>query len=277
MNLQSTSIAAALLGIISVQTGAAVGKSIFTVVGPEGVAALRLGIAALVMLVLLRPWRIWQRANLPGLIGYGVMMGAMNLLIYRSMLYIPVGVAVSIEVVGPLAVALLASRQRIDLLWIGLSVVGLVLLPWGSGQQGLDPRGVAYALGAAAAWGLYVKLGTRVAIHGKQAVASGMLVAALFGVPLGTWQAGEQLLQPWVLAVGLSVALLSSMVPYLLDMYAMRNLPAQVFGILLSASPAMAALAGWLVLGEALSLLQCAGVAAIAAACAGAALVGRRG
>ncbi|WP_372438701.1 EamA family transporter, partial [Pandoraea sputorum] len=123
MNLQSTSILAAMLGIISVQTGAGVGKSIFTLVGPEGVAALRLGISALVMLVLLRPWRIWQPANLPGLIGYGVMMGAMNLLIYRAMLYIPVGVAVSIEVVGPLAVALLASRRRIDLLWFGLSLL----------------------------------------------------------------------------------------------------------------------------------------------------------
>lgn len=270
-----TPILAALLGLVSVQSGAAVGKAIFPLVGPEGVAALRLGLSALILLVVLRPWRIWRQANLRDLVGYGLMMGLMNLLIYRAFLYIPVGIAVSIEVIGPLGVALLSSRRRIDLLWIALSAFGLVLLPWGAGADGLDPRGVAFALAAALAWGLYVTLGTRVAVHGRQAVASGMLVAALLGVPLGTLQAGSQLLQPTVLAVGLAVALLSSTLPFLLDMFAMRHLPPSVFGVLLSASPAAGAIAGWLVLGEVLSLLQCVGIAAIAAACAGAALVGR--
>ncbi|MDH0731814.1 EamA family transporter [Pseudomonas sichuanensis] len=270
-----TPILAALLGLVSVQSGAAVGKAIFPLVGPEGVAALRLGLSALILLAVLRPWRIWRQANLRDLVGYGLMMGLMNLLIYRAFLYIPVGIAVSIEVIGPLGVALLSSRRRIDLLWIALSVFGLVLLPWGAGADGLDLRGVAYALAAALAWGLYVTLGTRVAVHGRQAVASGMLVAALLGVPLGTLQAGSQLLQPTVLAVGLAVALLSSTLPFLLDMFAMRHLPPSVFGVLLSASPAAGAIAGWLVLGETLSLLQCVGIAAIAAACAGAALVGR--
>lgn len=270
-----TPILAALLGLVSVQSGAAVGKAIFPLVGPEGVAALRLGLSALILLAVLRPWRIWRQANLRDLVGYGLMMGLMNLLIYRAFLYIPVGIAVSIEVIGPLGVALLSSRRRIDLLWIALSVFGLVLLPWGAGADGLDLRGVAYALAAALAWGLYVTLGTRVAVHGRQAVAGGMLVAALLGVPLGTLQAGSQLLQPTVLAVGLAVALLSSTLPFLLDMFAMRHLPPSVFGVLLSASPAAGAIAGWLVLGETLSLLQCVGIAAIAAACAGAALVGR--
>lgn len=270
-----TPILAALLGLVSVQSGAAVGKAIFPLVGPEGVAALRLGLSALILLVVLRPWRIWRQANLRDLVGYGLMMGLMNLLIYRAFLYIPVGIAVSIEVIGPLGVALLSSRRRIDLLWIALSAFGLVLLPWGAGADGLDLRGVAYALAAALAWGLYVTLGTRVAVHGRQAVASGMLVAAMLGVPLGALQAGSQLLQPTVLAVGLAVALLSSTLPFLLDMFAMRHLPPSVFGVLLSASPAAGAIAGWLVLGETLSLLQCVGIAAIAAACAGAALVGR--
>nr|WP_269807592.1 EamA family transporter [Pseudomonas sp. NMI795_08] len=264
-----------MLGLVSVQSGAAVGKAIFPLVGPEGVAALRLGLSAVILLAVLRPWRIWRQANLRDLVGYGLMMGLMNLLIYRAFLYIPVGIAVSIEVIGPLGVALLSSRRRIDLLWIALSAFGLVLLPWGAGADGLDLRGVAYALAAALAWGLYVTLGTRVAVHGRQAVASGMLVAAMLGVPLGTLQAGSQLLQPTVLAVGLAVALLSSTLPFLLDMFAMRHLPPSVFGVLLSASPAAGAIAGWLVLGETLSLLQCAGIAAIAAACAGAALVGR--
>ncbi|MEN8640668.1 EamA family transporter [Pseudomonas sichuanensis] len=270
-----TPILAALLGLVSVQSGAAVGKAIFPLVGPEGVAALRLGLSALILLVVLRPWRIWRQANLRDLVGYGLMMGLMNLLIYRAFLYIPVGIAVSIEVIGPLGVALLSSRRRIDLLWIALSAFGLVLLPWGAGADGLDIRGVAYALAAALAWGLYVTLGTRVAVHGRQAVASGMLVAAMLGVPLGALQAGSQLLQPTVLAVGLAVALLSSTLPFLLDMFAMRHLPPSVFGVLLSASPAAGAIAGWLVLGETLSLLQCVGIAAIAAACAGAALVRR--
>ena len=270
-----TPILAALLGLVSVQSGAAVGKAIFPLVGPEGVAALRLGLSALILLVVLRPWRIWRQANLRDLVGYGLMMGLMNLLIYRAFLYIPVGIAVSIEVIGPLGVALLSSRRRIDLLWIALSAFGLVLLPWGAGADGLDLRGVAYALAAALAWGLYVTLGTRVAVHGRQAVANGMLVAAMLGVPLGALQAGSQLLQPTVLAVGLAVALLSSTLPFLLDMFAMRHLPPNVFGVLLSASPAAGAIAGWLVLGETLSLLQCVGIAAIAAACAGAALVRR--
>jgi inner membrane transporter RhtA len=180
-----TPILAALLGLVSVQSGAAVGKAIFPLVGPEGVAALRLGLSALILLVVLRPWRIWRQANLRDLVGYGLMMGLMNLLIYRAFLYIPVGIAVSIEVIGPLGVALLSSRRRIDLLWIALSAFGLVLLPWGAGADGLDLRGVAFALAAALAWGLYVTLGTRVAVHGRQAVASGMLVAAMLGRTAG--------------------------------------------------------------------------------------------
>ncbi|MEE1926322.1 EamA family transporter [Pseudomonas sp. 148P] len=265
---------AAMLGLVSVQTGAAVGKTLFPLVGPEGVAALRLGIAAIVLFVCIRPRSIWRQVKLGELLGYGVMMGLMNLLIYRAFLYIPVGIAVSIEVIGPLGAALWSSRRRIDLLWIALSACGLVLLPWDSGQGGLDPRGVAFALAAALAWGLYVVLGSRVAIHGNQAVAGGMLIAAALAVPLGAAQAGTLLLEPRVMIVGLSVALLSSTFPFLLDIFAMRRLPASLFGVLLSASPAVAAIAGWLVLGERLSVTQCAGIVAIAGACVGSALVG---
>ena len=269
-------VGAAIAGLVSVQTGAALAKTLFPLVGPEGVAALRLGLSAVILLALLRPWRIWQQANMLHLLGYGVMMGLMNLLIYRAFLYIPVGIAVSIEVIGPLGAALLSSRRRIDLLWIALSVAGLTLLPWGTDSHGLDPRGVLYSLAAALAWGLYVMLGSKVAVHGKQAVATGMLFAALLGVPLGVDQAGTDLLAPWVLTVGLGVALLSSTVPFLLDMYAMRHLPPSIFGVLLSASPAAGAIAGWLILNEVLTLLQWLGIAAIALACAGAALVGQR-
>ena len=269
-------VGAAIAALVSVQTGAALAKSLFPLVGPEGVAALRLGLSAVILLAVLRPWRIWRQANMLHLLGYGVMMGLMNLLIYRAFLYIPVGIAVSIEVIGPLGAALLCSRRRIDLLWIALSVAGLALLPWGTDSHGLDPRGVLYSLAAALAWGLYVLLGSKVAVHGKQAVATGMLFAALLGVPLGVDQAGADLLAPWVLTIGLGVALLSSTVPFLLDMYAMRHLPPSIFGVLLSASPAAGAIAGWLILNEVLTLVQWLGIAAIAMACAGAALVGQR-
>ncbi|MBT9238579.1 EamA family transporter [Pseudomonas sp. MG-2] len=269
-------VGAAIAALVSVQTGAALAKTLFPLVGPEGVVALRLGLSAVILLAVLRPWRIWRQANMLHLLGYGVMMGLMNLLIYRAFLYIPVGIAVSIEVIGPLGAALLCSRRRIDLLWIALSVAGLALLPWGTDSHGLDPRGVLYSLAAALAWGLYVLLGSKVAVHGKQAVATGMLFAALLGVPLGVDQAGADLLAPWVLTIGLGVALLSSTVPFLLDMYAMRHLPPSIFGVLLSASPAAGAIAGWLILNEVLTLVQWLGIAAIAMACAGAALVGQR-
>ncbi|MDB5961010.1 MAG: hypothetical protein JWP59_2304 [Massilia sp.] len=260
---------AALLGLISVQTGAAIGKSLFPLVGSEGVAALRLGLSALVLALLFRPWRIWRLAGWRHLLAYGLTMGLMNLLIYRAFSTIPVSIAVAIEVLGPLGAALVTSRRRIDFLWVGLSLAGLVLLPLGAFDGRLDLLGVAYALGAALCWGLYIFAGARVAQYGNQAVASGMLLAALFIVPLGAAQAGSLLLAPHVLAVGLGIAILSSMLPYLLDMFAMRHLPANVFGILLSASPAVSAVAAWLILGEQLSAVQCLGIGAIMAACAG--------
>lgn len=269
-------IGAALAALVSVQTGAAMAKTLFPMVGPDGVAALRLGLSAVILLAVLRPWRIWRQASMPRLVAYGLMMGLMNILIYRAFLYIPVGIAVSIEVIGPLGAALLSSRRKIDLLWIGLSALGLTLLPWGLDSHGLDLRGVLYALAAALAWGLYVVLGSKVAVHGRQAVASGMLFGALLGVPLGVSQAGSQLFEPWVLLIGLCVALLSSAVPFLLDMYAMRYLPASIFGVLLSASPAAGAIAGWLILDEVLTLVQWSGIVAIALACAGAALIGHK-
>lgn len=267
---------AAFLALISVQTGAAIGKSLFPVVGPEGVAALRLGMSALMLGVVMRPWRIWGHAKLQDLLGYGLTIVLMNLCIYRAFVHIPVSIAIAIQVTGPLGVALFGSRRPIDLLWIGLSLFGLVLLPLGAFEGGLDPVGVAYSLAAALAWGLYIMLGARVAHGGGQAVATGMMVAAFIAVPLGVAQAGTTLLNPWAIGIGLCVAVLSSTIPFLLDIFAMRRLPSYVFGVLLSASPAASAVAGWIVLHEVLSPLQCLGMASIMAACAGSSFLSRR-
>jgi inner membrane transporter RhtA len=274
---QGLAIAAALGALISLQTGAAFAKSLFPAVGAEGVAALRIGLAAILLGLALRPWRLrLDAAGWRNLFAYGAMLGLMNILIYRAFATIPLGIAISIEVLGPLGVALLASRRGLDLLWIALALAGLVLLPLGAGEAGLDWRGMGFALAAALCWGVYVAVGGRVAHLGGQGVAAGMAIAALLVVPLGAAHAGRALLTPDVLATGLVIALLSSALPFLLDIHALRRLPQKLFGVLMSASPAVSALAGLLVLGEALHPLQWAGIAAITAACAGSALAGAR-
>lgn len=274
---QHLPLGAAFLGMISVQTGAAVAKTLFPLIGSEGIAALRLGLSALILLLLTRPWRLWrQQPDWFALVAYGLILALMNLLIYRAFAYIPVSIAISIEVLGPLGAALLTSRQKSDLLWIGLSVAGLYLLAAGDIKGEINLTGVAYALAAALFWGLYVIFGGRVSGGGTMSVATGMLIAAALAVPLGAAQAGTMLLTPRILGIGLGVAFLSSMLPFLLDIYAMRHLPARVFGILLSGSPAVSAIAGWLVLHEGLTLTQCAGILGVMGACAGSALFSRR-
>lgn len=268
---------AALIGMVSVQIGAAFAKTLFPVVGPEGMAALRLAMSAAVLAIVFRPWRVWRQPGIwPALLAYGVTLGIMNLTIYHAFSLIPVSIAVSIEVIGPLSVALLLSRRRIDLLWIGLSVIGLCLLPFNALGSSLNPLGIAFALAAALLWALYMTFGARVAHLGPKAVSTGMLIAATFVVPIGVAHAGATLWQGSMLAIGFAVALLSSMIPYLLDMYALHRIPSRVFGVLMSASPAMAALASWLILGETLSVYQGIGIAAITIACAGSARYSRQ-
>nr|WP_314423134.1 EamA family transporter [uncultured Erwinia sp.] len=267
---------AAFAGMISVQSGAAFAKTLFPLVGSDGVAALRLGISAIVLLAIFRPWNRRSDIPWPSMMLYGVILALMNLLIYRAFSYIPVSIAISIEVMGPLLAALLTSRQKSDFLWITLSALAMVLLAAGDVKGEIDLRGVGFSLAAAMFWGLYVIIGRRVSGGGGRSVAIGMTIAAVIAVPPGVIQAGTALFSPGVLLVGFSVAVLSSMLPFLLDMYAMRWLPSRVFGVLLSGSPAVSAIAGWLVLHETLSLIQCAGIACVMAACAGCALFSRQ-
>ena len=270
---------AILASMLSVNFGAAYAKHLFPLVGSSGVTAVRVGLACCLLLAFWRPWRVpLARRDAVNLAIYGVMLGAMNLLIYASFARIPIGVAIAIEVTGPLAVVVLSSRRPRDFAWVACAALGLwLLLPLGPGAAALDPVGVACALAAGACWALYIVFGKRVStLKGGHAVAWGMLAAAAVTVPLGLAQAGSALFQPAVLAGGLVVALLSSVVPYSLEMLALARLPRRVFGILVSAGPAVGALAGFAMLGERLDTLQWTAVALIMVACAGSAATASR-
>jgi inner membrane transporter RhtA len=278
---------ALLAAMVSTYLGAAIAKFLFPQVGSQGVTALRVGLAACMLLAWHRPWRLpLARADIPNVLVYGLMLGCMNLLIYGAFARIPIGIAVAIEVTGPLLVVLAGSRHPRDVAWLACAVLGLwLLLPLhapatapgtSSGTAALDPLGMLLAAGAALCWAMYIVFGKRVStLQGGQAVAWGMLAAALFTVPVGFAHAGTALLAPGILAAGLGEALLSSALPYSLEMAALRRLPRRVFGILVSASPALSALAGWLVLGERLSGMQWLAIAMIIAASAGAAATNR--
>lgn len=262
---------ALLCSQLSLNVGAAIAKHLFPKVGVEGVTAYRVGISALVMLLMFRPWRTpltWRQAVNVAI--YGSVIGLMNLLIYRSFSRIPMGVAVAIEVAGPLTVAVLASHRPRDFVAVCLAVLGLYfLLPIHGHVDGLDPVGVAYAAGAAVCWALYIVVGKRVSsMSGGQSVAWGMLAASVFILPIGAWHAGEALLTPSYLMIGAAIAVMSSALPYTLEMLSMRTLSSRTFSMFSSAAPALSALAGMAVLGEHLTLTQWLAIAAIVLASA---------
>jgi inner membrane transporter RhtA len=258
--------------MVCFQAGAALAKNLFPLVGASGATALRTGIAALMLLAVWRPWRVrctWREART--IVLYGMSMGCMNLCFYSSLKTIPLGIAVALEFTGPLAVAVAASRRPVDYLWIAMAVLGLLaLLPLHIGAQRLDPLGIARALGAGACWALYIVFGRQAgAAHGGQITALGMLVGALMTVPIGLAQNGTQLLSPAVLPLGIGVALISSALPYSLEMIAMARIPARTLGVLLSLDPALGAVSGLVFLGESLSWLQWGAIVCIMAASAG--------
>lgn len=274
------SVALLIVGMLSVQVGAALAKGMFSEVGALGTVALRVGIAAVMMVAVLRPWRVKRSAHAwRSVIQYGVVLGAMNAFFYTALQTVPLGIAVALEFTGPLAVAIFASRRRTDFLWIALAVVGLLaLLPLGNGATNLDPFGIALSLAAGVCWGLYIILGQRAgAEHGVETAAVGMAVAAVVVVPLGIANAGAALFSLHILPTAIMVALLSSALPYTLEMYALRRLPAKTFGTLMSIEPAIGALAGLLLLHEQLNGRQWLGIAAIIATSIGTTLTATRG
>ncbi|GMA12969.1 threonine transporter RhtB [Acinetobacter gyllenbergii] len=269
-NKQELALAAACLSLASVQIGAAIAKTLFPIFGAEGVALIRLSFSALLLWMIFKPWRTFpHQMEWKNLIIYGLILSLMNLLIYKAFSHLSIGIAISIEVLGPLTVAIVMSKQKQDLLWGILSFIGLMLLPLGSGNQHFSYIGMFYALAAALCWGLYIIFGTKVAKGGSNTVAIGMLVATLFALPFGISDLNRLFHSYWILLLCVLVSLLSSTIPFLLDIFAMKKLEPKVFGILLSASPAVSALAGWLILKEHLNLYQITGIAIIMLSCAG--------
>lgn len=267
-------IGALLVSMTSYQCGAAIAKQLFPMVGAQGATAFRLGLGALIMLVARRPWQALRKGmRSRALWGYGLSMGAMNLVFYMALRTIPLGIAVALEFTGPLTIALAGSRHRWDVAWIVLAVIGLLLLlPLRGQAHALDPVGVLYALAAGVGWALYILFGQKAGTaHGPDAVTLGIAMGALLAVPVGVAHAGTALLSPALLPLGVGVALLSSVLPYSLEMIALTRLPARTFSVLLSLEPAIAALAGAAFLGERLASLQWMAIAAIIVASAGAA------
>ena len=272
MSDEARGVALVVAAVTSLQFGAAFAVTLFDELGPAGAALVRLVVAAAVLLAIWRPRLRGRRsADLRVAALFGIVLGLMNWAIYSAMDRIPLGVAVTIEFAGPLGVAVVGSRRPLDLLWVVLAASGIVLLA-DPGGGSLDPLGVGFALLAAAMWAAYILLSVRTGrlFPGGSGLAIAMAVGAVTILPLGVAQAGGALLEPELLAAGAAVALASSVIPYSLELEALRRLPARVFGVLMSLEPAVAALAGLVVLGQALALREWGAIALVVAASAGA-------
>ncbi|MEE1844922.1 EamA family transporter [Streptomyces sp. JV190] len=265
-------VALVVAGGLSVQFGSAVAVLLMPRAGALGVVTLRLAVAALVLLVVCRPKvRGHSRADWGTVLAFGLAMGGMNTLFYQAADRIPLGAAVTLEVLGPLALSVFASRRLINVVWAGLALGGVVLLG-GGGLDRLDPAGAAYALGAGAMWATYIVFSARTGRRFPQAdgLALAMVVAALLSLPLGIMESGSKLLVPSTVGLGAAVALLSSVLPYTLELMALRRLPAPTFAILMSLEPAIAATAGFLILDQALTTTDALAIALVIGASMGA-------
>lgn len=270
---------AVLVAIVSVQAGAGLAKGLFPVLGPPGTVGLRIGISAALMFATFRPklhrltaaqWRV--------VIPYGAVLGVMNLVFYQALARIPLGLAVAVEFIGPLSVAVFGSRKLIDVAWVILASAGIALIaPWTAGSA-VDPLGVALAFAAGVCWALYIVIGKRLShlLGGGAAVSVGLLVATVAVLPIAIAGGGFANLNASRFTAGVGVALLSSAIPYTLEMLALKEIPARTFGILMSLEPAVAALVGLAFLGETLSASQWLAIALVIAASAGSTLTAQR-
>ncbi|NML67551.1 EamA family transporter [Hymenobacter sp. RP-2-7] len=266
-----------LLAILSVQGGAALAKGLFPLLGAATTTSLRIGLSAVVLGLVVRP-RLGQLrpAQWRAVVPYGLALGLMNFLFYLALARVPLGLAVTVEFIGPLGLALVGARRWLEFVWVGLAAAGIGLLtPWSG--RGLDLGGLALALAAGGCWAAYIVLSRRTAavVPGQQGVAIGMLVALLPVLPFGLASGGFQVLTPHLLLLGGLLALFSSVLPFSLELHALKTMPTRTFSILMSLEPVAAALSGWLVLHEQLTLGQWLAVGCIVAASAGATLTAR--
>jgi inner membrane transporter RhtA len=271
-------VPAVILAIVSVQGGAAIAKGLFPVLGAAGTASMRIGLSALLLLVAVRPRLGQLRADQwRAVVPYGLALGAMNFLFYCALARVPLGLAVTLEFVGPLALALSGSRRWFDVVWALLAGVGIALIaPWSG--HGIDVLGMLFALAAGGCWAGYIVLGQRTAavLPGTLAVAVGMLVGALLVVPFGLASGQLAALTPHLALLGGLLALFSSVLPFTLEMQALKSLPTRTFSILMSLEPAAAAVSGWLLLHERLTIGQWLAIVLIVIASAGATLTAPR-
>lgn len=254
------SIALLILAMVSIQTGAGFAKGLFPLAGAAGTTALRLFFATVILWAIWRPWRLsFKKSDLKNLFVYGASLGFMNLTFYFALERIPLGLAVTLEFVGPLTLSTLSSRRKIDFLWVILAAVGIYLvMPETQIGAATDTLGILFALVAGMFWAFYIYFGQKAGkdIHGGTATAIGMSFAALVALPFGLVIDGSKLLNPSLLPMGLMVAVLSSALPYSLEMISLKKMPTKTFGIFMSLEPAVASLVGLIVLGELLTLTQ---------------------
>ena len=256
----------------SIQFGSALATKLFGAVGPAGAVLLRLLFASVVLVPVWRPkLRGRSRRELILVVGFGLVLAGMNLSFYEALHRIPLGIAVTIEFVGPLAVAVGGSRRRVDLLWVILAAAGILALARG-GTHGLNTEGELYALVAGCLWAAYILVNARVgqAFAGGSGLAVALCVGSVALLPVGVVQGGSHLLRPRSLGLGAAVAMLSSAIPYSCEVEALRRIATHVFGVLMSLEPAMAAIAGFLILGQGLSARALAGITLVVVASIGA-------
>ncbi|ALJ18767.1 EamA family transporter [Microbacterium sp. No. 7] len=266
-------------GLACQEVGAALAYLLFPQAGPLGMVCLRLAFSALILLAIARPrLRGLTRADVTAVLWFGLVLAVMNGLFYLALERLALGVTVTIEVLGPLVLSIVASRRASAWLWAGLAFAGVVALG-GGGWDRLDPLGVLFATGAAASWAFYILASARVGarFRGLDGLALAMAAGALVSLPFGIWDAGAALLRVDILALGAAVALLSSTIPYALELIALRRLPASAFAVLMSLAPATAAIAGFVLLGQGMTWLEAAGIALVIVASMGAVRGARQG
>ncbi|WP_061015704.1 EamA family transporter [Microbacterium sp. CCH5-D1] len=266
---------------LSLPFGAAVAAQLFPVLGPWGVTSLRVAIAAVLLVVIVRPRPgKWTRAQWLAAVLFGVSLAAMNGFFYAAIDRIPLGPAVAIEFLGPLVLAAVITRKLRDFAWVGIALLGMVVLGIDGliGAEPLDPLGVVFILIAAGFWAMYIRMSARVGalIPGSSGLAMGLVVAAVLLIPVGVPAVSTVAMDPQLLLLAAITAVLSSVIPYSFELAALRRLPQRVFGVLLSLEPAFATLAGWLILGQDATPLRMLAIALVIAASVGTTLGVRR-